>query len=167
GSGDTVVNTWQDAVYLDTGTTLDQNAVLLGSVTHYGLISGNGSYTQEKLVRLPINLLGKFNLFVVTNASGNVVESNTANDTSAPLPITISLQLSGPGGTQQAPVSDLQVTSVTAPGTGLTNSNIAVNWTVQNNGPGMTNANYWYDDVWLSTHATLGSGGADVYLATA
>jgi hypothetical protein len=38
---------------------------------------------------------------------------------------------------------------------------------VQNNGPGATNANYWYDDVWLSNNTRLGVAGAtDVYLGT-
>ena len=43
---------------------------------------------------------------------------------------------------------------------------VGVSWTVKNNGPGATNAGYWNDDVWMSTHTTLGSGGTDVYLGT-
>ena len=42
-SGDTAVSIWQDSVYIDTGTTLSSNAVLLGSFTHYGLLAGGGS----------------------------------------------------------------------------------------------------------------------------
>jgi len=192
-TGDTGVSSWKDSVYVDTGTKLDGNAVLLGSFKHNGLVSGGGSYTQSQLLTLSIYLLGNYNLFVVANSAGDVFESNTSNNTSGPLPITISLQLSGGGGggggggnnggsgggngggggggsggggSQQAQVSDLQPTAVAGPATVVTGGNVTVNWTVQNNGPGATNANYWNDDVWMSTNTTLGSGGTDVYLGT-
>ena len=31
---------------------------------------------------------------------------------------------------------------------------------------GETNSNYWFDDVWISTNPTLGSGGNDIFLGT-
>ena len=77
GGSDTAVSTWQDDVYIDTGSTLDSNAVLLGSFTHNGLLNAGGSYSQSQLVTLPINLLGTYNLFVVTNASNSVYETDT------------------------------------------------------------------------------------------
>ncbi len=70
------------------------------------------------------------------------------------------------GHVQQAQVSDLQPVSVTGPGIAVSAGSLTVDWTVQNNGPGATNSNYWYDDVWMSTDTTLGSGGTDVYLGT-
>ncbi len=209
GEGDTAVSTWQDEVFIDTGSTLDSNAVLVGSFTHNGLIDAGGSYSQSQLVTLPINLLGTYNLFVVTNTSNSVYESDTSNDTSAPVPITIALKLTGGGGTgghgtggggtgghgtggggtgghgtggggtgghgtggggsggvQQARVSDLQPTSVTGPGIAVSAGSLTLDWTVTNNGPGTTNSNYWYDDLWMSTDTTLGSGGTDVFLGS-
>ncbi len=164
-TGDTAVSSWQDSVYVDPGATLDGNAVLLGSFTHNGLLTGGGSYAQSQLLTLPIDLLGSYNLFVVANSSDSVHESNLSNNTSAPAPIAISLQVTEPqGGTQQAAVADLQVTSVTA--SAVAGGSVTVSWTVQNNGSGATNANYWDDDVWMSTNPTLGSGGTDVYLGT-
>ena len=164
-TGDTAVSAWQDSVYLDKGTTLDQSAVLLGSFAHYGLVSGGGSYTQSQLLTLPINLLGTYNLFVVANSSGDVHESNASNNTSVPVPLAIVRQITDPqGGTQQAAVADLQVVSVS--NTAVANGSVGVNWTVKNVGTGATDANYWDDDVWASTKTTLGSGGTDVYLGT-
>src|SRR5262249_44819445 len=113
-TGDTAVTSWLDSVYVDTGSTLSGNAVLLGSFAHFGLLSGGGSYSQSQMLRLPINLLGNYNLFVVANAFGAAYESNANNNTSAPVPVAVSLQIPGPhGGTLQADVSDLRVTSVT------------------------------------------------------
>ncbi len=165
GAGDTAVTTWQDSVYVDTSSTLDSNAILLDSFTHYGLLAAGSSYNQSQLVTLPIDLLGSYNLFVVTNSAGNVYESNTTNNTSAAIPLTISLQVTdSQGNTQQAAVADLEVTSVNA--STVTNGSVTVQWTVQNTGTGPTNATYWNDNVWMSTNTTLGSGGTNVYLGT-
>ena len=158
GSNDTGVSEWQDSVYVDSGSTLDGNAILLGTFTHYGLLAGGSSYTQSQLVTLPIDLLGEYNLFVVTDSSNQVYEGNNSNNTSTPVPIAIDLQVQG----QQADVADLEVESVTS--SPVSNGNVTVNWTVENVGTGTTNSSYWNDDVWMSTNPTLGSGGTEVYL---
>ncbi len=169
GTSDTAAGSWQDDVYVDASSTLDDNGILLGAFTHTGLLDGGDSYTQSQLVTIPISILGDYNLFVVANATGAVHESNVNNNTFGPMPIAITLQSpsgGGGGGGPPASVSDLQVTSVTGPGTALTGASVTINWTVQNNGPGPTNSNYWYDDVWMSTNQTLDSGGTDVYLGS-
>ncbi len=115
GSGDTAVSSWQDSVSADTGATLDQNAISLGSFTHNGLLEPGATYSQSQLVTIPISLSGAYNLFVETDSNGQVYETNTSNNDSAPLPITITGTQSG--GTTAAPIADLQVVSVAAPNT--------------------------------------------------
>jgi len=132
---------------------------LLGSFPHYGLLRPGDSYTETQLVTLPSNLLGNYNLFIVTNAT-NTVYQPTTNNTSAPVPSTMNLQLNG----LKAAVSDLQATSVSGPTTAQTGDNVTVTWSVQNNGPGATDATTWDDAVWLSTTPTLGGGGTAVFL---
>jgi hypothetical protein len=163
-TGDTAVSSWQDRVYIDTGTTLTGSAVLLDTFTHYGLLAGGASYNQAQLVTVPISLLGNYHLFVVTNTDGAVYESNTSNDTSAAVPITITQQVTGGGGTQTGDLSDLVVTAVN--GNVNNNGSVSVQWTVKNIGTGPTNATYWDDDVWVSTNQALGTGGTDIYLGT-
>ncbi len=196
GGSDTFISSWQDDVYVDPDSMLDSNAVLLGSFTHTGLLNPGDSYSQSQLVTLPIDLLGSYNVFVVADASGGVPESNTANNDSAPLPIKIEQTLtpgggggrSGGGGTsgggtggiskaggtggggvtrtEQAPVSDLQPTSISGPGMFVAGGSLTLAWTVTNNGPGVTNSNHWIDDLWISTNPTLGNGGTDVLLGS-
>jgi YD repeat-containing protein len=157
GIGDSAVTSWQDKVYADTGSTVSSNAVLLDSFTHTGLLDAGAFYSQSQLVTLPISLLGPYNLFVVTNGAvltSPVYESDFNNDTSTAVPIMISQQL-----------ADLQVSSVTGPASAVTGSSVSVGWSVQNNGLGETNSNYWSDAVWMSTNAALGLfGGTDVLL---
>ncbi len=157
-NSDTAVSSWQDSVYIDSNSTLDNQAILLGTYNHFGLLAANGSYTQSQLVTIPINLLGNYNLFVVADSSGTVYEGPNDNNTSAALPITVSLNVQG----QEADLADLEVVSVNS--SGVSNGNVTVNWTVENVGTGTTNADYWNDDVWMSTNPTLNSGGTDVYL---
>ncbi len=161
GSGDTAVTAWQDNVYIEASSTLDANSILLGSFTHVGLLAAGESYSQSQLVTLPIDLSGPYNLFVVTNRPPHannpppVYDPNDANDGSAALPISVGQQL-----------ADLQAIVVTAPVSAATGQTVTIDWTVNNNGAAATNANLWYDDVWLSTQPTLQSGGGDIWLGS-
>ncbi len=161
GSGDTAINTWNDAVYGSTSPTFDSSAVFLESFTHNGLLAVGGSYQQSQIVTLPFGVTGNYYLFVVTNlvAPGQnapVYEAGaTANNVSTALPISM----------VQNP-ADLEVTQVGAPTTATPGTSVNITWTVADDGAGPTNAGYWDDDVWVSTNTTLGTGGDDVYLGT-
>ena len=157
GIGDTAVSSWTDNVYIDTGSTLDGNKILLGSFSHVGPLAPGGSYNQAQSVTLPGNLSGNYNLFVVTNANNSVFEgSNSLTDVSAPVPINIEALL----------LSDLVVSSVVAPAAVVTGGTGTVTWTVTNTGIAATNASSWSDRIWLSTNPTIGSGGTDLKLAS-
>ncbi len=155
GLGDTILNSWVDKVYVSQHSAFDSSAVMLGTFTHQGLLQTGDSYQQSQLVSLPIALSGAYNLFVVTNADGAVYETNAGNNTSSVLPIAITQEL-----------ADLQTSNVTAPAAVQTGTAITVSWTVQNNGVATTNANFWTDQVWMSTNPTLGTGGNDVMLGS-
>ena len=104
GIGATDVSTWYDNVYLDASSTLDSGAVLLGSVLHNGSLNSGSSYTQSQLVTLPIFAApGSYSLFVLANATRSTFESDRTNNASAPVPITLNVQLpsggTGGGGT--------------------------------------------------------------------
>ena len=136
GTGDTVVTSWSDAVYLNSGETLAGDPVFLGVFPHSGLLDAGHSYSQSQPVTLPQGLAGSYNLFVVTNVNGAVYEgTNTGNDTSAPVPISIELP-------------DLIVSAASAPATATSGSALLVSWTVTNQGIGGTEAASWQDNVY-------------------
>jgi hypothetical protein len=162
GIGDTAVSDWEDEVFAEQTSSLDSNGILLGSYEHIGLLSAGSSYSQSEQVPIPISLHGAYNLFVVTNLPTELENgppvyqgTGTVNNTSAATPISFVQAL-----------ADLQVTSVGNVPTVAAGQTITANWTVQNSGVGATNSNYWFDDVWLSTNTTVGSGGTDIYLST-
>ena len=50
--------------------------------------------------------------------------------------------------------ADLEVTSLTAPATAISQSNVPIDWTVKNSGD-QTAPTDWFDHIYLSTDATL------------
>lgn len=147
GTGDTAVAGWTDRVYLTPAASPD-NPLLLGSFPHSGLLDVGQSYsnltgaTGTALLQLPFTLsAGLYFLSVVTDADGQVYEGgNEGNNRSTYRSLSI---------TRQTP--DLHITRVDSPASVAAGSPLDVSWTVQNAGSNVTNSNYWYDDVYLST----------------
>lgn len=152
GAGDTAVTAWQDRVVASADGVLGNgDDVLLAAYPRTGLLDAGGSYTRTADVPVPFELAGPYTLFVVADAGGQVTESDDANNASAGAAVAV---------TRQAP--DLQVTAVTAPGSA--DGTLNVGWTVRNLGTNVTNANYWYDAVYLSRDPLL--SGDDLPLGT-
>ncbi|MBD2169240.1 DUF4114 domain-containing protein [Calothrix membranacea FACHB-236] len=140
GTGNSIATSWYDQVVLSADTEIGNNDdIRLNWFTHEGLLDTGDSYNRSGLVEIPFNVVGDYNLFVVTDTNKNVYEAAENNNFTAKS-ITI---------TRQTP--DLQVTEVTVnSATGLTADKLTVNWTVQNLGAGQTNSNFWYDKIYLS-----------------
>jgi subtilase family serine protease len=149
GVGDTAVSTWNDRLILSQnilpGAPSD---VQLLQLQHNGLIGTNAGYAvSNQLAPIPPTVgAGHYQLFLVTDANGNVpVETNRNNNVFGPVPITI---------TTHSP--DLQVATASGPASALSGSTVTVNWTVINAGDLPANASYWYDTVYLSPDGLLG-----------
>ncbi|MBE9216279.1 carboxypeptidase regulatory-like domain-containing protein, partial [Plectonema cf. radiosum LEGE 06105] len=153
GTGNSIATSWNDQVILSVDTEVgNDDDIKLNWFTHEGLLDAEDSYNRNGLVEIPFNLVGDYNLFVVTDVNNAVYEAAEDNNNSTAQPITI---------TRQTP--DLQVTEVTVnSATGLTVEDLTVNWTVQNLGAGQTNSNFWYDKVYLSADENWDSN--DIYL---
>jgi len=140
GTGDTVVDEWRDAIYLNPGERR------LATIDHRGILGPGKSYTARALVELPADASGVAALFVRADAPrhdlgiGAVFEgTNEGNNDSTQAAINITT----------AP-ADLHVSSLLAPTTGMSGKTIALEWTVTNLGRGFTLAEYWYDKAVLS-----------------
>lgn len=154
GVGDTAVATWYDRVYLSSNSVLDSGDLVLSTVRHDGLLNPTESYhVGNHLVQIPFSTVpGSYYLFLTTDYDNRVFEAGVeGNNTSSAVPIEITRQ-----------TADLQVTSVTAPAAAASGTQLDVTWTVENLSGAPTNANYWYDDVYLSSDQTI--SGGDTYL---
>ncbi len=143
---DAAAGNWNDSVYISANSTFDSSATQIGGVSAPNgspTLAGNASYNQSTNVYIPSNLAaGTYYLYVVTDANQGQSETNTADDTSAGLAITVT-----------AP--NLQVTSVqVTPTSAVNGGSVQVSWTVTNAGTG-TAAGYWDDAIYLSSNPTL------------
>ena len=155
GIGDTVISSWLDRVYVSSDSVVgNTDDVLLGSFSRNGLLNADKSYSRTELVEIPFNLVGNYNLFVVTDSNNSVYEAGAENNNSSTLEqIAI---------TRQTP--DLQVIQISADSqTNLAAEPVTVNWTVKNLGSGQTNVSFWYDSIYLSGDQNLGDSN-DIYL---
>ena len=156
GAGDTAVGSWQDWVFASRDGVLNygNDDVFLASIAHSGLLNPGESYNRSELIDIPFSFEGQYQIFVVTDGGHAVYEGAGENNNVSPaLPLAI---------TRQTP--DLQITAVSAPAAAVGGTLLPVSWTVQNLGTNRTNANYWYDAVYLSRDQVI--SGEDLNLGS-
>jgi subtilase family serine protease len=96
------------------------------------------------------------NYWIVVKADGNDgVEEYDSEDNNTAIS-TISFRINA----TQFP--DLQVDAVQVPPGADAGSKLAVSWTVSNHGQAATSASIWYDKIYLSADAMLGSGDTEM-----
>ncbi|MCR9293420.1 MAG: PKD domain-containing protein [bacterium] len=154
GPGRTGVSIWRDQVIISSDDVLSDDDYVLLSREHNNVLEPGDAYTVSQSVDLPIEIAaGEYYLFATTDAEDVVFEGDdTASNTSIAKPISISRI-----------TADLEVSyiSVTAP-TIFSGESFEVIWTVENTGMAATNADSWFDEVYLSVDQVL--SGDDVYL---
>jgi parallel beta-helix repeat protein len=145
-----VSGSWWDIVYLSTDLIYNAGDVYMGGVSNPSALNPGQSYNQSISVNLPNGISGTYHFVVRSDAYNYQIESNEANnDKSDTTGMVVSL----------TPPPDLQVISVTKPGTVFSGQTIPVNFTVKNKGTGNTLSSTWYDLVYISQDSIF-SGAA-------
>ncbi|MCC5624357.1 CARDB domain-containing protein, partial [Nostoc sp. CHAB 5715] len=152
GTGDTPTrqNRWNDLIYLSRDEFLDNiSDRYLGYVEHTGGLSTGSSYTINKTLQLPNDLVGSYYVFVITDAPQNngrdivfegTKESNNASSSIQPLILEL------------PPPADLQVDEISVPSNAKSGEQIQISWKVTNYGDNPASGE-WSDAVYLSTDA--------------
>lgn len=132
---------WSDTYYLSPSTVLNtKSAVRLGSKTHVGTQNVGSEYTSNVSFTIPSNVQGNYILFVVTDAADAIVEEDE-NNNSKGIPVFVN-------GSADTP-ADLQIASVTAPGTIKAGEDVTITYKVENVGEYAAAANL-HDVIYLS-----------------
>lgn len=139
GATDTLGTNWSDYVILSRDLILDSTDQVLGYKARSAPLPGGASYTAAANFFVPNGLTGDYNIFVITDRSNKIIESNNDNNTSPPFAVDLTL----------TPPADLNVTNVAPPVTVNPGENASFNWTVQNSGPNAV-LGKWRDTVYLS-----------------
>src|SRR5262249_27105281 len=121
-------------------------------VRHSGALAAGASYTVTRNLKLPRDLVGPYYAFVWTDVTTDtrlpraaVFEGIHEDNNSSPSPDPLLIEL--------PPPSDLQVSSIDAPGTAISGETFSVDFTVTN-AAGVAASGSWADAVYLSEDAT-------------
>lgn len=149
GVGDTVEAPWYDTVYLSPHVNfIQRNALWLGDFRHrINLASGKEYNMDTGLIRVSRDVFGGRYVHVITNAYGTVTEQNLKSNIRASGNVSLPLVL-----------PDLVMTNftlVSAKDPLISDSQVSLNWTVENNGTGSTLLKSWHDTVYLSSSLTV------------
>ncbi|MGB0521697.1 MAG: CARDB domain-containing protein [Flammeovirgaceae bacterium] len=136
---DTAFADWIDKLYLSTDLEIDQDDIQLQVHKRTTLLEVDSSYQVSMEAILPMLPTGNYILLLKTDANDKWYE-HQAEDNNV-VNATIALE-------QPLP-SDLSVTSISAPATGLAGSEVTVQWTTRNNGTNVAKG-YWTDHIYFS-----------------
>ncbi|MBQ3733773.1 MAG: fibronectin type III domain-containing protein [Bacteroidales bacterium] len=149
----TAVAPWYDAVYLTSDTVLNTvDAWRVGTYKHTDNLPVDSSYTRNIEVTIPIDYMGDYRFFVITDNNDEIYEGlyNENNIGESEHPLTVSL----------TPPADLIVTSIVMPDTVDVNTSYNILYTVKNDGMSPTYGNYWYDYVYISRDSAFSQSNA-------
>ncbi|MEQ8785303.1 MAG: CARDB domain-containing protein [Pirellulaceae bacterium] len=156
GDAPTSAAIWYDSVYLSNDPQFNPfDDQFLGNAKNPGYLAPGDSYANSLSITLPRGIDGDYYLIVRADVTNYVVEINGENDNTG---------AGGPIDVQLTPPPDLTVSSVLAPGLGLSGQPIIVRWTVANQGPADIVDGSWTDAVYLSRDDQL--DGGDTRLGT-
>jgi hypothetical protein len=143
GDFDLTSLTWFDAIYLSSDQSLDNNDVLLETVTNNFSVDASDLYSRKRSVSIPYISGGTYYFILQTNSTKITFEDTTNNilvSSAKVLPVP------------QLP--DLKVTSVTVPSSIYSGKQFSLNWTVKNTGNASTTGS-WSDYVYLATGSSI------------
>jgi hypothetical protein len=147
GTGATVVGAWTDRVLASVNAVVgDGDDIVLGSVTHSGILAGGGEYDELRTLEVPFGLVGPYHLFVVTDVGRLVYESDDTNNASQPQALIVTRH-----------VPDLEVSAAAM---ALEAGRLRVTWTVANPGTNRTNVAVWHDAVYLAPDEVFSAAAA-------
>ncbi|MCB1965299.1 MAG: hypothetical protein KDI64_04390, partial [Candidatus Accumulibacter sp.] len=151
GSGAGRFDNWTDHVLLSRDDILgNADDLIIGEYRHDGALMAGESYTRSESIALAARSSGRFRLFVVSDAYGEVFENHSETNNAGRVTQVVDVMPSA--------YADLRVASLSSDGTPASGRSLAVSWEVVNDGIGSTDAAEWTDQLWLSRNAD----GSDV-----
>ncbi len=144
GTGTGYSDTWVDRVIASKdGTVGNSDDLVIGEYTHTGFLAESEFYDRSENILLPPAFTGRYNLFIKTDAKTKVFENGLEEN-----------NVGGKDGffdVMTIPYADLQITELDTTGAANSGQPITVNWTVTNDGIGLTNTSEWSDSLYLAT----------------
>jgi subtilase family serine protease len=140
GAEDTTASRWYDHVYCSQDTVLDAGDQRLRTKSFTGPLTAGNDYTvTDYQVWLPTDAAaGDYDLLFVADGANDQSETSETNNVYS-RPITLFM-----------PDVDLTIDSVTAPSSGVSDTEIDFSWIGRNIGGAATTGYGWYDTIYFS-----------------
>ncbi|MBI5020006.1 MAG: T9SS type A sorting domain-containing protein [Ignavibacteriales bacterium] len=143
GSGQTLVSSWNDAIYLSTDIYLDPVDTRLATKSHNEGLTAGQSYNDSLEVVLPNYASGDLFLLIQTDSKKEVFEQSGESNNILSRPITVNI----------AAPSDLIISNIMVPDSAISGDEVTISWTIRNQGSNP--ATGWINDVvYLSSDST-------------
>ncbi|MBI5475668.1 MAG: T9SS type A sorting domain-containing protein [Ignavibacteriales bacterium] len=143
GSGQTLVSSWNDAIYLSSDIYLDPADTRLATKSHNEGLPASQSYSDSLEVVLPNYASGDLFLLIQTDSKNEVFEQSGEANNVLSRPITVNI----------AAPSDLIISNIIVPDSAIAGDDVTISWTIRNQGANP--ATGWIDDVvYLSSDQT-------------
>ena len=147
---------WRDAVYIQPAGSAELNlssaTFLAYSQRDNSSIAPDSTYTTALFVQIPVEMMGDYTIFVVTDYDNHLYESiYDGNNTSASASV-LNVTLTPP--------PDLVPTWVSVPDTLSPGGTYRFHFTVANQGSSETPVSYWVDGLYVSQLSTFNAGAS-------
>ena len=153
GAGEAFEPNWRDRLYLSTDAAFDPaTAIVLETFTQTGPLVVGGSYSRGYDYPIPLGFSGTYYVHVETDSESEVFEGAGEGNNISVSETQVDIAL--------AASADLQVTAVVAPESATAGEQIAISFTVSNQGVGVSNSANWVDRVYISTSDVWTGSGA-------
>lgn len=155
---------WYDGVYLSTDSIWDEYGdIFVKDFTKNGPVDSLQEYNIIQNFSIPNGLSGNYYAFLVADHNERTNDEERANNVGHVRPASYPAGPVKPVHIKLSPSPDLVPLTFVAPTSAVSGQPVQVIWTVKNNGPGATPAN-WTDKVYLSTDFII--GGNDPIIGT-
>lgn len=145
-----------DLIYLGTSSVWSPAMPIVGSLRESRGLAPGSSYEGVASIQVPVSYSGTYYAFVRVDGQNEVYEHTDEGDNVALIGAVI---------VKPYPAIDLAVSNVSVPSSASGGQGLSATYTVTNLGAGATLANWWAEEVWLSTDAIF-SPATDVALVS-
>jgi hypothetical protein len=139
GMGSTNAGSWTEKIYLSRDVSWDKDDLEVGHYTRMGALAPDGQYNDSLEVVLPNNYLGNYVLIFRSDVKNQVYEHGAEENLVSSLLTVLKDEL-----------SDLVVTNIRVPATGLAGEEVTVQWSLKNTGINPSRG-YLQEGIYLST----------------
>lgn len=144
GTGDGITSTWSDRIIASRDEIVGNgDDIVLEEFEYSSGLAAGASYQRSEEILLPPAFTGRYHLYVQSDSAAVVFENGLKDNNSVKADDFFDVM--------PIPYADLQIEEIAPQGEAKSGQPLTVEWTVSNQGIGITNDSEWIDELFLAT----------------